>query len=130
MTPPAATGARARRAARRRRCRARRRCRRSARAGAGCWRARCRCRRGASPAPGHGGEPGAVVVDGDDERAAVAARVDAHAAAGDLRLEAVDDRVLDQRLQRQRRQGQAAQRRRHVDGVLEPVSILILMIRM
>ena len=27
-------------------------------------------------------------------------------AAGDLRLEAVDDRVLDQRLQRQRRQGQ------------------------
>ena len=66
-------------------------------------------------------EAGAVVVDGDDERAAVAARADANAPAGDLRLEAVDDRVLDQRLQRQRRQGQGAQRRRHLDRVVEPV---------
>ena len=37
------------------------------------------------------------------------------------RLEAVDDRVLDQRLQRQRRQGESAQRRRHLDRVVEPV---------
>ena len=62
-----------------------------------------------------------AVDDADPERAAVDPRIDANCAAGDLRLESVDDGVLDQRLQRQRRQRQRPQRRGHVDAVLEPV---------
>jgi hypothetical protein len=61
----------------------------------------------------------AVVLDGQQQRTALEPRRDADRAARELRLDAVHDRVLDQRLQAERRHRPDAQRGGHLDRVVE-----------